>query len=58
MQCLLLKGSKDVTWKNKNNFKVFTSLKFIAMITQHISEPSFQLGRNYPQQKINHLSRY
>ncbi len=33
--------------KNKKNFKVFSSLEFIAAITQHIPEPSFQLVRYY-----------
>ncbi len=33
--------------KNKNNFKVFNDLEFIAAITQHIPEPSFKLIRYY-----------
>ena len=33
--------------KNKRNFKVFSPLEFIASITQHIPEPSFQLVRYY-----------
>ncbi|MCP3888170.1 MAG: hypothetical protein GY702_04760 [Desulfobulbaceae bacterium] len=33
--------------KNKRNFQVFSPLEFIASITQHISEPSFQLVRYY-----------
>ena len=31
--------------KNKRNFQVFSPLEFIAAITQHIPEPSFQLVR-------------
>lgn len=33
--------------KNKKNFQVFDSLEFIATITQHIPEMSFQLVRYY-----------
>jgi hypothetical protein len=33
--------------KNKRNFHVFSPLEFIASITQHIPEPSFQLVRYY-----------
>ncbi|MCP4343010.1 MAG: hypothetical protein GY799_30030 [Desulfobulbaceae bacterium] len=39
--------SRMMHGKNKKNFKVFTSLEFIAAITQHIPEPSFQLVRFY-----------
>ena len=33
--------------KNKRNFQVFSPLEFIASITQHIPETSFQLVRYY-----------
>lgn len=33
--------------KNKRNFQVFSPLEFIASITQHVPEPSFQLVRYY-----------
>ncbi len=33
--------------KNTRNFQVFSPLDFIAAITQHIPEPSFQLVRYY-----------
>jgi len=33
--------------RNKRNFQVFSPLEFIATITQHIPEPSFQLVRYY-----------
>ncbi len=33
--------------KNKRNFQVFTPLEYIASITQHIPEQSFQLVRYY-----------
>jgi hypothetical protein len=39
--------SKMSHGKNKRNFQVFPSLEFIAAITQHIPEPSFQLVRYY-----------
>jgi len=32
---------------NKRNFEIFDALDFIAAITQHIPEPSFQLVRYY-----------
>jgi hypothetical protein len=39
--------SKMSHGKNKRNFQVFSPLEFIAAITQHIPEPSFQLVRYY-----------
>ncbi len=39
--------SKMTYGKNKRNFQVFSPLEFIASITQHIPEPSFQLVRYY-----------
>lgn len=39
--------SKMTYGKNKRNFQVFSPLEFIAAITQHIPEPSFQLVRYY-----------
>ena len=39
--------SKMTHGKNKRNFQVFSPLEFIASITQHIPEPSFQLVRYY-----------
>jgi LEA14-like dessication related protein len=39
--------SKMMHGKNKRNFQVFSPLEFIAAITQHIPEPSFQLVRYY-----------
>ncbi len=39
--------SKMTHGKNKRNFEVFSPLDFIASITQHIPEPSFQLVRYY-----------
>ena len=33
--------------KNEKNFQVFSPLEFIAAITQHIPDPSFQLVRYY-----------
>jgi hypothetical protein len=33
--------------RNKKNFEVFSALDFIAVITQHIPEQSFQLVRYY-----------
>ena len=39
--------SKMTHGKTKRNFKVFSPLDFIAVITQHIPEPSFQLVRYY-----------
>ncbi len=39
--------SKMTHGKNKKNFQVFSPLEFIASITQHIPEPSFQLVRYY-----------
>ena len=39
--------SKMTHGKNKRNFHVFSPLEFIASITQHIPEPSFQLVRYY-----------
>ncbi len=39
--------SKMTHGKNKRNFQVFSPLQFIASITQHIPEPSFQLVRYY-----------
>ena len=39
--------SKMSHGKNKRNFQVFSPLEFIASITQHIPEPSFQLVRYY-----------
>jgi hypothetical protein len=39
--------SKMTHGKNKRNFQIFSPLEFIASITQHIPEPSFQLVRYY-----------
>ena len=39
--------SKMTHGKNKRNFQVFSPLEFVAAITQHIPEPSFQLARYY-----------
>jgi len=39
--------SKMSHGKNKRNFQVFSPLEFIAVITQHIPEPYFQLTRMY-----------
>jgi len=39
--------SKMTHGTNKRNFKVFSPLEFIASITLHIPEPSFQLVRYY-----------
>lgn len=39
--------SKMTHGKNKRNFKVFSCMEFIASITQHIPETSFQLVRYY-----------
>lgn len=39
--------SKMTHGKNKKNFQVFSPLEFIAAVTQHIPEPSFQLVRYY-----------
>lgn len=39
--------SKIAHGKNKKNCEVFSPLEFIADITQHIPEPSFQLVRYY-----------
>ncbi|THB77398.1 MAG: hypothetical protein D6B25_07050 [Desulfobulbaceae bacterium] len=39
--------SKMTHGKNKKNFEVFSPLEFIASITQHIPEQSFQLVRYY-----------
>jgi hypothetical protein len=39
--------SKMSHGKNKKNFEVFKALDFIAAITQHIPEQSFQLVRYY-----------
>lgn len=39
--------SKLTHGKNKRNFEVFSSLEFIASITQHMPEPYFQLTRVY-----------
>jgi len=41
----LIYRSKMIHGKNKRNFHVFSPLEFIASITQHILEPSFQLVR-------------
>jgi hypothetical protein len=38
-------GSKMSHGKNKKNFEVFKALDFIAAITQHIPEQSFQQVR-------------
>ncbi len=34
--------SKMTHWKNKKNFNVYTAEEFIAVMTQHIPEKSFQ----------------
>ena len=39
--------SKMETWSTKRNFEIFDALEFIALITQHIPEKSFQLIRYY-----------
>jgi hypothetical protein len=39
--------SKMTHGKNKKNFDIFSALDFIAAITQHIPEQSFQLVRYY-----------
>ncbi len=39
--------SKMTHGKNKRNFQIFSPLEFIATITQHIPERSFQLVRFY-----------
>jgi ssDNA-binding Zn-finger/Zn-ribbon topoisomerase 1 len=39
--------SKMTHGKNKRNFQMLSPLEFIASITQHIPEPSFQLVRYY-----------
>ncbi len=39
--------SKMTHGKNKKNFEIFSPLEFIAAITQHIPEQSFQLVRYY-----------
>jgi hypothetical protein len=39
--------SKMTHGKNKKNFELFSPLEFIAAITQHIPEQSFQLVRYY-----------
>ncbi len=44
---LVIYRSKMTHGKNKRNFQVFSPLDFIAAITQHIPEPSFQLVRYY-----------
>jgi len=33
--------------RNKKNFEIFSALDYIAAITQHIPEQSFQLVRYY-----------
>lgn len=43
----VLYRSKMSHGKNKKNFQVFDALEFIATITQHIPEKSFQLVRYY-----------
>jgi len=43
----VLYSSKMSHGKNKKNFQVFDPLEFIAAITQHIPEKSFQLVRYY-----------
>ncbi len=43
----MLYRSKMSHGKNKKNFQVFDPLEFIAAITQHIPEKSFQLVRYY-----------
>ncbi len=44
---LVIYRSRMTHGKNKRNFQVFSPLEFIASITQHIPEPSFQLARYY-----------
>ena len=44
---LVIYRSKMMHGKNKSNFQVYSPLEFIAAITQHIPEPSFQLVRYY-----------
>ncbi len=39
--------SKMTSGKNKKNFQVYTAAEFIAAITQHIPEKSFQMVRYY-----------
>jgi len=43
----VLYRSKMTHGRNKKNFQVFSPLEFIAAITQHIPEQSFQLVRYY-----------
>lgn len=43
----VLYRSKMTHGKNRKNFEVFSPLEFIAAITQHIPEQSFQLVRYY-----------
>jgi len=38
---------EDEPWKEQKNFQIFDPLEFIAAITQHIPEKSFQLVRYY-----------
>ena len=42
--------------KNRKNFEVYTAEEFIAAITQHIPEKSFQMVRYYAMDgiQINH----
>jgi hypothetical protein len=35
----------DIAWENKRYYHVFAPMELIAVITQHIPEPSFQLTR-------------
>ncbi len=42
---MLVYRSKITHGKNKKNFSIFTAEEFIAAITQHIPERSFQLVR-------------
>ncbi|MCP4264997.1 MAG: hypothetical protein GY777_05375 [Candidatus Brocadiaceae bacterium] len=39
--------SKMTLGKNKKNFQIYTAEEFIAAITQHIPEKSFQMVRYY-----------
>ncbi|MCP5007724.1 MAG: hypothetical protein GY941_27880 [Planctomycetes bacterium] len=39
--------SKMTPGKNKKNFQIYTAEEFIAAITQHIPEKSFQMVRYY-----------
>ena len=43
----VLYRSKMTSGKNKKNFQVYTAEEFIAAITQHIPEKSFQMVRYY-----------